>query len=109
MLAKLLKFPLRTHFLSFRSRSRKLPSAHYLLQAMPRHEGSRLSVIVPKKVSKLATTRNYLKRVAYDTFYPLLRDKSLDCVIIFKSLPLKKSPALKQELIDELKQTAKTL
>lgn len=63
--------------------------------------GSRLSVIVPIKVSKRATTRNWLKRLSYDTIWPLLKDCQLDCVVIYKPLPLTKSSITKQKIISE--------
>ena len=63
---------------------------------------SRLAVIVPKKLSKLATTRNWLKHVTYDVLWPLIKDKNLDCVVVYKPLPLKRSRATGTEIASEL-------
>lgn len=63
---------------------------------------SRLSVIVPKKVNKLATTRNWLRRLTYDTLWPLVKDQNLDVVIIFRPLKLAKSPAAKAQIVSEI-------
>jgi ribonuclease P protein component len=67
------------------------------------HSPSRLSVIVPKKVSKLATTRNHFKRLVYDSVWEITNDKNRDCVVMFKPLPLQKSFAAQQQIISELK------
>lgn len=104
MIPKLNKFPLRTEFLAFRVQAKQSTTPHLRLFSS-RHSPTRLAVIVPKKVSKLATTRNWLKRLSYDTAWPLLKDCQLDCVVIYKPLPLTKSPATQKELINELTQT----
>lgn len=108
MISKSHKFPLRTEFVAFRSHAKRLVAPHFQLMfsniTIPVRD-SRLSVIVPKKVSKLATTRNWLKRLTYDATWPLLKDRQLDCVVIYKPPSLTKSPATQKELISELTQT----
>lgn len=96
------KFPLRTEFLRFRSRADKLITSHFILYSMRTITPSRLSVSVPKKVSKLATTRNYLKRLTYDTLWSQINGQKMDVVVVFKPLPLKKTPATSQLLIKEI-------
>lgn len=100
------KFPLRTEFLKFRSRAKRtvtpLFTIYYLLSTQ---RASRLAAIIPKKVNKLATTRNYLKRLAYDTLWPQIKEQKIDVVVVFKPLPLKKSQKLKMELVNELSQS----
>lgn len=103
------KFPLRTEFLRFRSRADKLVTSHFILYSMRTTTPSRLSVSVPKKVSKLATTRNYLKRLTYDTLWPRVKDQKIDVVVVFKPLPLKKTPNLKMELNNELTQSLRNI
>lgn len=97
------KFPLRTEFLKFRSRAKRtvtpLFTIYYLLSTQ---RASRLAAIIPKKVNKLATTRNYLKRLVYDTLWPQIKDQKMDVVVVFKPLSLKKSPANSQQIITEL-------
>lgn len=111
MIPKTSKFPLRTEFLTFRETARQFATPHLRILWNTTYpvRDSRLSVIVPKKVSKLATTRNYLKRLTYDTLYPLIQDQKLNCVVVYKPLPLKKSPATQKELINELTQTTRNL
>ena len=105
MIPRSYKFPLRIQFVRFRARARRLVAPPFTLFYLP-STTTRLGIIVPKKVSKLATTRNWLKRLTYDTVYPLVKDKNLDCVIVYKPLPLKRSLATTKELINELTQTA---
>jgi len=97
------KFPLRTEFLRFRSRAKKsvtpLFTIYYLLSTK---RDSRLAITVPKKVSKLATTRNYLKRLAYDTLWSQIKNQKIDAVVVFKPSPLKKSPLTTQQILIEL-------
>jgi RNase P protein component len=66
-------------------------------------------VVVPKKLSPKAVTRNWLKRLTYDTLWPLIQDKNFDCVIVYKPLPLSKTPATQKELINELTQAISNL
>lgn len=96
------KFPLRTEFLAFRRRARRLHFPQYTPYFLPTSRPSRLSVIIPKKVNKLATARNWLKRLTYDTLWPLIKDKNLDLVIVYKPLLLSKSSATKEKIISEL-------
>ncbi len=106
------KFPLRTEFLRFRARAKRLVSPHLTLFYSPGlatlKSGpatfTKMNVVVPKKLSKLATTRNWLKRLTYDTIWPLIQDKNLDCVVVYKPLALKKSLQIKKELTHELAQ-----
>lgn len=73
------------------------------------HAPSRLSVIVPIKVNKRATTRNSFKRLVYDIVWKTLRTKNLDCVIIFKPLALTKGPSSQELLAHELSQATALL
>ena len=103
MISKSSKFPLRTDFLAFRSHARRLVTPHFTVYyLLPTTHPSRLAVVVPAKVSKLATTRNWLKRLTYDTLWPIVKDKKLDCIVIYKPLPLLKSPATKELILSEL-------
>ena len=111
MIPKSRKFPLRTHFLVFRSRAKRLSTPHFTVFWLP--QGSelpkssepnvaRLAVIVPKKCARLATTRNWLKRLTYDTPWPLIKDKNLDLVVVYKPIKINKSSKIKENLIYEL-------
>ena len=97
------KFPLRTDFLRFRARAQKILSPHFTAYCALRTDHSRLAVVVPKKVSKLATTRNWLKRLTYDTLYPRIVDANLDVVVIYKPLPLTRTPSTKSQIVSEIK------
>ncbi len=96
------KFPLRTEFLKFRSRAKKIVSSVFTLHLLATSSPARLGVIIPKKVNKRATIRNYLKRLAYDTLWPQIKDQKMDVVVVFKPIPLKKSTSTKQLLLTEL-------
>lgn len=96
------KFPLRTQFLAFRSRAQKFSSPLCTTHYLPVPQQSRLAVIIPKKVSNLATTRNWLRRLTYDTLWPVVKDKRLDLVVVYKPLPLQQSPQAKQQIISSL-------
>lgn len=131
MISRSNKFPLRTSFVAFRSKSKKISTPHTLVHYLPsmhiespratremppdakqsgRHaHQSRLSVIVPKKVNKLATTRNALKRLSYDLFWSELKNSKLDVVVLFKPLPLTKAKTLKTQLTHEFSQIFKSL
>lgn len=116
MISRARKFPLRTEFLSFRAKSEKISSQYFTVYylASESHSGivkpefsipeckSRLAVVVPKKVNKLATVRNWLKRLVYDHLWPLIREKNLDVIIVFKPLSLIKSAQTKDLLISQL-------
>jgi RNase P protein component len=108
MIQRISKFPTRTEFLIFRRRAKQLVAPHLRLLFLP-HSPSRLSVIVPIKANKHATLRNYLKHLVYDALWPIIKDKQLDCVILFKPTPILKTLTLKQELTYELKQITQTL
>ncbi len=101
MIPKSSKFPLRTELLRFRTSAKQTAAPHFRTLFAP-HSPSRLAVVVPKKLSKLASSRNWLKRLTYDTLWPQIIDKKLDVVIIYKPLLLKKSLATKQLIISEL-------
>lgn len=103
------KFPLRTDFLSFRRSAKRLSSSLFTLYYLPVTSPSRCAVIVSKKNSKLAVTRNWLKRRVYDAAWPLIKDKSLDLVIHYKPNKLARSPELKQQIISELESLASQL
>lgn len=109
MLARLSKFPLRTDFVRFRAQSARCVTPHTLIYYQKSTHAPRLRVVVPKKVSKLATTRNHLKRLSYDTIWPEIKDKHLDCVVVYKPIPLKKSTAITQDLVHELSQATHNL
>lgn len=82
------KFPLRREFLSFKKRAARhstpLMTSYYLSSTAT----SRLSVIIPKKVSKSAVTRHALRRLTYDTLWPLVKNRRLDLVIVYPPRPL---------------------
>ncbi len=103
MIPKVSKFPLRTELVAFRARAKKNTSPLTTCYWLPSTKPSRLSVIIPKKLNKLTTTRNWLKRLTYDALWSRIKDQQLDCVIIFKPLPLKKSPSVKAQINSELK------
>ena len=97
------KFPLRTDFLRFRARAQKILSPHFTAYCALRTGPSRLAVVVPKKVSKYAVVRNSLKRLTYETLWPLIKDANLDVVIMYKPLPLTRAPNLKSQIALEIK------
>jgi ribonuclease P protein component len=110
MIPAISKFPLRTDYLSFRSKAKRLVAPHltiFYLKSLS--TPPRLSVIVPKKLSKLATTRNWLKRLTYDVLFLHLNGLSLDLIVVYKPLSLKKSPLTKAQVVHELLSTIKTL
>lgn len=96
------KFPLRTEFFKFRLKASKLVLPHLIIYRAKNNQHSRLGVSIPKKVSKLATTRNYFKRLTYNYLWPQIEDQQIDVVVIFKPLPLKKTPTTQQLLLSEL-------
>lgn len=102
MIPKSSKFPLRTDFLRFRARAKRRVTPALTIHLLSTSSSSRLGVIVPKKVNKLATTRNYLKRLVYDTLWPQIKDQKMDVVVVFKPLPLKKTIATKKILLTDL-------
>lgn len=96
------KFPMRTEFVRFRARAKRANSTSFTVFYLRNTKHSRLSVVIPKKVSKLATTRNWLKRLAYDALWPLIKDQKIDCVVVFRPLPLTHIPQTKELVISEL-------
>ncbi len=108
MISKSNKFPTRVQFLQFRAIAKQSTTPHLRLLTSP-HPPTRLSVIVPIKVSKRATTRNSFKRVVYDEAWKLLRDKNLDCIIMFKPIALVKGRSTQELLIHELSQAINLL
>ncbi|GAB4026336.1 MAG: hypothetical protein Fur0011_1660 [Candidatus Microgenomates bacterium] len=102
MISREHKFPLRTEFLEFRARANKSVTPHLVIYYVSGTMYSRLGVTIPKKVSKLATTRNYLKRLTYNALWSRVKDQKMDVVVVFKPLPLKKTSATKQLLLKEL-------
>ncbi len=115
MIPRSRKFPLRTEFLRFRSRAKRITTPHLTFFYLQHTQSGvsegvgRLGVIIPKKVSKLATTRNYLKRFTYNTLWPRVKDQQKDVVVVYKPLPIKKSSQIQTELINELTQSAGNL
>ena len=103
MISKTNKFPTRIQFLKFRQTARQLTTPHLRVMILP-HTPSRLSVVVPIKVSKKATTRNSFKRVVYDTAWKILSEKNLDCIILFKPITLLKGKTSEELLVYELSQ-----
>ena len=104
MISRNHKFSLRTEFFRFRSTASRTVTPHLIIYTDVSENPSRLATIVPKKVNKLATIRNYLKRLILDTLWPQIKDQKIDMVVVFKSLPLKKTQKLKTELVNELTQ-----
>ena len=111
MIPKANKFPTRVQFLSFRARARQLTAPHLRIMVEPRSEKdakivveSRLSVIVPIKVSKRAVVRNHFKRLAYDTMWKIIKAKNIDCLLIFKPIALLKGKPSEDLIIHELSQ-----
>ncbi|MBP9670083.1 ribonuclease P protein component [Candidatus Woesebacteria bacterium] len=100
MISKSNKFPTRIQFLKFRQSAHQLTTPHLRVMVLP-HVPSRLSVIVPIKVSKKATTRNSFKRVVYDAAWKILESKNLDCIILFKPITLTKGPDSEKVLSTE--------
>jgi RNase P protein component len=93
---------MRQGFLAFRDRAKQQATPHLRMLYSP-HAPSRLSVVVPAKVNKRATTRADLRRLSYDYFWPLISEKNLDCVIIFKPLSLKADKSSQESIRAELK------
>lgn len=109
MIPKSAKLPLRLEFLEFRRRAARVTTPFSTIYFLQSPIPTRLAVIVSKKLSKLATTRNWLKRLTLDFLWPVLKEKKLICVVVYKPLPLKKSPETKQQVISELEMFTKTI
>lgn len=97
------KFPLRTEFLSFRRRAKRLVGPHTNIYHLGSNSSTRMAVIVPKKVNSRSATRNWLRRLTYDTLWPQIEDKNLDCVVVYKPLSLIKSSTTKAQIVSILK------
>jgi ribonuclease P protein component len=102
MIPSVRKFPLRTEFVSFRAKSKKILSPRVACYVLRVTHKSRLAVIIPKKVNKLAAMRNHLRRLTYDTLWPRIKDSALDVVIVYKPLPLTHSISIQTGLVAEL-------
>jgi len=70
---------------------------------------SRLCVVVPKKVSKLAVVRAWLRRLTYDALWGEIKDKKLDMVVVYKPIKLAKSDETKSQLVADLQSTINNL
>lgn len=114
MISKSNKFPTRIQFLQFQAIAKQTATPHLRILSSPHRApngavgevGSRLSVIVPIKVSKRATTRNSFKRLVYDIVWKLIKDKNLDCIVIFKPIALLKGKISQDLITHELSQLA---
>ncbi len=83
---------MRTEFFSWRKHAKITHSPHLLLYTAPatpatsaKTDRGRVSVVIPKKVNKLATGRNALRRVILDTLLPLTVSAKMDAVLFIKS------------------------
>jgi len=103
MISSLSKFPLRQHFLEFRRHAKHHTTSHLQIIYCKSNK-TRLGVIIPKKVHKLATSRNYFKRLTYDYLFQMLAHHSVDCVVLYKPLPLSKSKPNQEIIQNELSQ-----
>lgn len=101
MISKASKFPTRVQFLSFRARAKQSTTPHLRVMTSP-HIPTRLSVIVPIKVSKRAVTRNHYKRLAYDATWKIIKDKNLDCIVMFKPTTLLKGKSSDDLILSEI-------
>jgi ribonuclease P protein component len=106
MIPKTSKFPMRTEFVHFRSHASRVATPHTSFLLLHTSRESRLAVVVPKKVSKLATTRTWLKRLVYDSVWPVVKDKGVDCVVVFKPLPLTRTQKTCDMVMSEIKYVA---
>ncbi len=87
MIPKRLRFPMRTGFLSFRSRAQKTLTPHLKIYYLHQDQ-IQFAVVVPKKVNKKAVIRNQLKR--------LLKRELIHCqlgqlVVLVKPIHLEKN------------------
>lgn len=105
MISKSNKFPTRIQFLQFQAIAKQTATPHLRLMTSP-HAPSRLSVIVPIKVNKRAVVRNSFKRLVYDIVWKLIKDKNLDCIVIFKPIALLKGKISQDLITHELSQLA---
>lgn len=93
---------MRTQFLAFRARARQLTTPHTRIYFLTSGASSRLSVVVPIKASKKAAVRNHFKRLVYEATWKLLKEKNLDCVVMFKPLALPKGKPTDTLLLSEI-------
>ena len=98
------KFPSRTQLLQFRSLARQSSTPHLRIMVLP-HTPSRLSVVVPVKVNKRAVARNSFKRLVYDQVWKMIKDKNLDCIVMFKPIALIKGKISEDLIKNELSQS----
>ena len=103
MISAASKFPTRAQFLQFRARAKQIVTPHLRIM-YEAHAPSRLSVIVPVKVSKRAVIRNHFKRLTYDATWKIINDKNLDCIVIFKPIALLKGKTSEDLIAHELSQ-----
>lgn len=75
---------MRRSFYVFRKRAQLSRAPHLLIYSLPA-DNPRVSVIVPKKVAKLATQRNSLRRALLDHLLPLAVARKQDLVVFLKS------------------------
>ncbi len=108
MIPKSSKFPTRIQFLQIRAIAKQSTTPHLRIMTSP-HTPTRLSVIVPIKVSKRAVIRNSFRRLVYDTAWKILKDKDLDCIIMFKPITLIKGKASAELITSELSQLSSIL
>ncbi|PWB51054.1 MAG: ribonuclease P protein component [Nitrosomonadales bacterium] len=87
----------------------RFSSEHFQVLAKPgKHEFARMAVIVSKKTARLASTRNYIKRVAREIFRLQQHQLAgLDMVIrIRRSFSSAEYPGIEQELLTQLERAS---
>lgn len=92
--------------------NRRFSSEHFQVLAKPGAcEFARMAVIVSKKTARLATARNYIKRVAREVFRLQQHDlNGLDIVVrVRKSFTQAKYPVVSRELQAQLNLARKSL
>jgi len=80
---------MRTEFFTFRKRAQIAHSLHLLLYYAVAPQAKltgRSGVVIPKKVSKLATSRNTLRRQLIDAMFPLAKSNNIDLILFVKSM-----------------------
>lgn len=114
MISKSSKFPTRTQFLDFRAKAKQFTTPHLRI-LVDKHSPlptshmsplplSRLSVIVPVKVNKRTVARNAFKRLVYDQTWKIIKDKNLDCIVMFKPIALPKGKISEDLIKNEISQ-----
>lgn len=104
MISKSSKFPSRTQLLPI-SRARQTILDASLTNYGSPHTPSRLSVVVPVKVNKRAVARNSFKELVYDQVWKMIKDKNLDCIVMFKPMALIKGKISEDLIKNELSQS----